>query len=229
MVGVDLLDRWNQPSESRFRPERVPKPQKNRLRQNRNLSSGFKPIGVVAAPRRKIPLSFFQKPCILPPSRLHRRGVSRSSRTWEAGCDGCFWRARRARSKRTAKTCGPGAATLALSFSVMIRRVTGAREPVPRGEHGISVNTIARGMPVISAEPVVTAACVLVARGPWVRLKHSAFPAPSWFFEGGSFPKASGATRRESKPLCLDIVIASAAKRSTPQLGERWIASLRSQ
>ena len=60
---------------------------------------------------------------------------------------------------RTAKTCGPGAATLALSSWAMIPRATGAREPVPRGEHAISVNTIAQGMPVISAEPVVTAAC----------------------------------------------------------------------
>jgi hypothetical protein len=42
-----------------------------------------------------------------------------------------------------------------------------------------TVKTIAQGMPVISAEPVVTAACFFVARGPWVRLKHSAFPAPS--------------------------------------------------
>jgi len=46
-------------------------------------------------------------------------------------------------------------------FAMMLRitRATGAREPVPRGEHAISVNTIAQGMPVISAEPVVTAAC----------------------------------------------------------------------
>jgi hypothetical protein len=44
-----------------------------------------------------------------------------------------------------AKPCGPGAATLASSFPAMIREATGAREPVPRGEPGISVNTIAQG------------------------------------------------------------------------------------
>jgi hypothetical protein len=46
-----------------------------------------------------------------------------------------------------AKSCGPGAATLALSFRVMIPAATVAKEPVHRGEHDISVKTIARGMP----------------------------------------------------------------------------------
>jgi hypothetical protein len=45
------------------------------------------------------------------------------------------------------KSCGPGAATLALSFRAMIPTATVAKEPVHRGEHDISVNTIARGMP----------------------------------------------------------------------------------
>ena len=35
----------------------------------------------------------------------------------------------------------------------------GQESPVPEESADISVNTIARGMPVISAEPVVTAAC----------------------------------------------------------------------
>jgi hypothetical protein len=33
-----------------------------------------------------------------------------------------------------------------------------------------TVKTIAQGMPVDPAEPVVTAACFFVAGGPWVRL-----------------------------------------------------------
>jgi hypothetical protein len=61
--------------------------------------------------------------------------------------------------ERTAKPCGPGAPTLALSRWMMIRWRWGQKSPVPRESADISVNTIARGMPVISAEPVVTAAC----------------------------------------------------------------------
>src|SRR6201994_1059578 len=44
-------------------------------------------------------------------------------------------------------------------------------------------------MPVISADPVVPAPCIFIARGPWVRLCHPAFPAPS-VFRGRSFCKA---------------------------------------
>jgi hypothetical protein len=56
----------------------------------------------------------------LSPSRCHMRGASRSSRTLEAGCDGRgsvkapSWRGRM-KLQRTAKSCGPGAPTLALS------------------------------------------------------------------------------------------------------------------
>src|SRR5215470_83659 len=77
--------------------------------------------------------------------------------TREAGMRWTRRRARRARSERTAKTCGSGAATLALSSRRLairprgrnadIARVTGTTKPAPREEHGISVNTIARGMP----------------------------------------------------------------------------------
>ena len=38
------------------------------------------------------------------------------------------------------------------------------QSPVHRGERGISRNTVAQGMPVDPAEPVVTAACFFVCR-----------------------------------------------------------------
>jgi len=56
-------------------------------------------------------------------------------------CDG------RARLKRTAKSCGPGAPTLALSFVEMIREATVAKKPGHRGEREVSRKTIARGKP----------------------------------------------------------------------------------
>ena len=54
-------------------------------------------------------------------SRAHKRGASRSSRTLSAGCDGLseLQRAISVRTNdtgRTAKSCGPGAPTLALSL-----------------------------------------------------------------------------------------------------------------
>ena len=39
-----------------------------------------------------------------------------------------------------------------------------AKEPGPRGEHDISRKTIAQGMPVAPALPVVTAACIFFCR-----------------------------------------------------------------
>ena len=52
----------------------------------------------------------------LTPSRLDKRGASRSSRTLGAGCGGRECCERRARPTRTAKSCGPDAATLASSW-----------------------------------------------------------------------------------------------------------------
>jgi hypothetical protein len=42
--------------------------------------------------------------------------------------------------------------------------MTVAKEPGHRGEHEVSVKTIAQGMPVDLAEPVVTAACFSCCR-----------------------------------------------------------------
>jgi hypothetical protein len=44
------------------------------------------------------------------------------------------------------------------AMMLRITPVTGARKPGPRGEHDISVKTIAQGMPDDLADPVVTAA-----------------------------------------------------------------------
>jgi len=90
-----------------------------------------------------------------------------------------LWRARRARLKRTAKPCGPGAATLAPSSLAMIRGATGAREPVPRGEHGISVNTIAQGGPDVSARTCGDCRLHFLLQAGHGCDRHPAFPAPS--------------------------------------------------
>jgi hypothetical protein len=50
------------------------------------------------------------------PPRFHRRDVSRSSRTLDAGCDGRAGFARRAKPARMAKPCGPDPPTLGSSL-----------------------------------------------------------------------------------------------------------------
>jgi hypothetical protein len=65
----------------------------------------------------------------------HMRGVSRSSRTLGAGCDGRGSDARRAALLRTAKSCGPDAPTLASSFVERSAQATVTNKPGHRGEH----------------------------------------------------------------------------------------------
>jgi hypothetical protein len=56
---------------------------------------------------------------------------------------------------RTAKSCGPDAPTLASSSRKTLPWATVANKPGHRGEHDISVKTIAWGMPGVSGVTVV--------------------------------------------------------------------------
>jgi hypothetical protein len=86
-------------------------------------------------------------------------GASRSSRQSGAGCHGRRGIARRARPRRTVKSCGPGAPTLASSLAKTFRRATVAKKPGTPGRSRISRYPIAQGMPECFGEPVVTNAC----------------------------------------------------------------------
>jgi hypothetical protein len=70
--------------------------------------------------------------------------------TWGAECDGRFGVRRFSRRtktpRRTAKSCGPGAAMLALSLAGNFREVTVTTSPLHRGEHEVSRKAIAQGM-----------------------------------------------------------------------------------
>jgi len=142
---------------------------------------------------------------------LIMRGGSRSSRTWSAGCGGRVG-SQRADGARTndlgadAKACGPGLPTLRPSSRVMISRAMGATKPGSQGERAISVKTIVQGMPDDSAGPVVTAACLLFAGGPWVAAstRHSLRPL---FFRGCRSIKNSGAMRRENDDSCCGMSV----------------------
>src|SRR5438552_16096938 len=71
--------------------------------------------------------------------------------TWGAGCDGRFgvrhdFSRRTKTPRRTAKSCGPGAAMLALSFAGSVPPATVTTKPAHRGEHEVSRKAIAQGM-----------------------------------------------------------------------------------
>jgi hypothetical protein len=108
---------------------------------------------------------------IIRTSRTHERGASRSSRTLGAGCGGRVSCARRTQANADGEVVwswrsDAGAKVAGLNESDDRRwQPSMVTEESPKE----TVKTIAQGMPVDLAEPVVTAACFFVAGGPWVR------------------------------------------------------------
>ena len=82
----------------------------------------------------------------LPRPALTLRGVSRSSRTLAAGCDGRSNATDECVCIRTAKSCGFGAPTLALSLRDDLQ-ATVANKPGHRKEHEASRKTVVQGKP----------------------------------------------------------------------------------
>ena len=103
------------------------------------------------APKSKIfRLPFRQIRIISSPS--HPRGGALAIVTkrwdgmrWTLAASGAISR-RTKRCPRTAKSCGPGAAMLALSLAEQSPRGDGDNKPAHRGEHDISRKAIAQGM-----------------------------------------------------------------------------------
>ena len=86
--------------------------------------TGFQPQFLSTPSRKNIPLLHSLKSALWsPPSRLDQRGVSRSSRTWSAGCGGRGGTQDEARETRTAKSCGPDASTPASSWRRRVPRL----------------------------------------------------------------------------------------------------------
>jgi hypothetical protein len=141
------------------------------MRRKSKFVSRFNADSAVQSSAQKYSDSVFRKNMIVSCHPASARGTyARSSRHVRRGCDGRVGLARRAMPMRTAKSCGPGAPTLAPSRVVTSRAMTGARKPGSPGRSRISVKTIAQGMPDDPAEPVVTAACVFCLQaGHWGR------------------------------------------------------------
>ena len=139
-----------------------------------------------------------------PVSRPIKRGVSRSSRTLGAGCDGRCGITRRVMPsrRRSRVVLMPRRWHHARGRCFRIAR-DGDKKPDHQGERGISRHTIAQGMPDCCGVPVVTNSCVLFftheAAGP-VHV-HPAFPVPS-ALRGTRRCKHSGAKRAAGVRKC---------------------------
>jgi hypothetical protein len=124
------------------------------LRQNRSFLQPFQPDHPCPALNSKIFLFHFSEIHVsLPASCFRQRGGSRSSRTLEAGCGGREG-VQRAEARRRKQLHGRQKRVVLISRcwdQALLRRCAGRRwlqSPEHRGEHAISRNTIARGMPV---------------------------------------------------------------------------------
>jgi hypothetical protein len=123
------------------------------------------------------------------------RGTYASSRTW----GGMRWTQAvsldERRCARTAKSCGPGAPTLALSFrGTQFRGRDGGKRARSPGRSRISRKTIAQGRSDDPATPVVLPRATFYARGPRVRAGTRPSLRPLMISEGGSRSN-SGAIR----------------------------------
>src|SRR5579872_2552375 len=134
-----------------------------------------------------------------------------------------LWRARRARMKRTVKSCGPDAPTLASSRPRCFRiaPATVATKPVTGESAKETVKTIARGRPGVSGVTVVDLLGVLFIFAPEATgaVRAPGFPC-ALFSRDEDFDHSSGALCRESAEACT--------KSPRPLAGRGRVASWRS-
>jgi hypothetical protein len=138
------------------------------------------------------------------PSRLDQRGVSRSSRTWSAGCGGRGGARRRRAPLRTAKSCGPDAPTLASSFvEVTPRGDGGKRARSPGRARRTPLKPLRREGRTDPPTPVVTTVCYFFAHGPRVQ-RAPGLPCALLFSGRMNFLEKLGRiARRENADVCL--------------------------
>jgi hypothetical protein len=140
-------------------------------------------------------------------------------------CDGRGWRARRTRRTRTAKSCGSGAAVLALSpGEANLSRGDGGKKAVLRGEHEVSRKAIAQGRPECSRCPVCSCAVL------FAQIARETAGAAS---TRSSLRPLFGEGKRKCKPRanvpreCETVSTSLRAQRSNPSLHLRRYGLLR--
>jgi hypothetical protein len=95
------------------------------------------------------------------------RGALRTSRTLRWDAVDAMTASDERLTSRTAKSCGPGAPTLASSFwETSFSGVTVAKEPGHRGERGVSRKPLRRESRRCSGSPVVLPPCFFCCTGP---------------------------------------------------------------
>jgi hypothetical protein len=127
-----------------------------RLRQNNTTANHSKPVQSFAQKYSAFVLTQISR--ITPPVSRRMRGA-RERHERAVGCGGRRWRDRRTRLTRTAKSCGSGAAVLALSpREAKLLGGDGGKKAVLREEHEVSRKAIAQGRPECSRCPVCSCA-----------------------------------------------------------------------
>ena len=169
-------------------------------------------------------------------------GAARDRHERAVRCDGREWRTRRRRLTRTAKSCGPGVAVLALSpREAKLLGDDGGKKAVLRGELEVSRKAIAQGRPGCSRCTCMLVCVFLVCTCTRDRGcgKHPVFPAPSDLDEGKQRcrPRAKHVARSQTR-IHPSLRAQRLVRRSSKSEGgsksiypdaETWIASLRSQ
>jgi hypothetical protein len=151
---------------------------------------------------------------------------------WERDAMDAGWAQTYAQPWRTAKSCGPGAPTLALNLWKRTAGDGGKRARSPRRSR-ISRKTIVQGMPAVAVYPWLLTPVLFCCTGGLGCNAHPAFPAPSVFerAERKSKPRTHFVPRdRGVAPPSVSCPASSGAP-STPQLlgsstsiSEYWIA-----
>jgi hypothetical protein len=168
---------------------------------------------------------------ILSPSRAHKRGASRSSRTLGAGCGG------RGSAADERHGCGRRSRVVLTprrwrsSRREIFPPVTVTKKPDHRGEREVSRKPLRREGRTASAEPVCSCALFFVhfARetAGAARTRSSLRPLT---IGGGTFPLKTRAKCAARSRSCVWATVTKATKQSIPvPHAAPWIASLRSQ
>jgi hypothetical protein len=115
-----------------------------------------------------VPICRSRRILIAPPNHQHsparpvlEKRALRGRHERGGGMRWTLWRRKTSGARRTEKSCGPDAPTL-VSRSWSDPRTTVAKEPGHRGEHEVTVKTIAQGRPGFFGEPVVTTLVCLI-------------------------------------------------------------------
>jgi hypothetical protein len=141
------------------------------------------------------------------------------------------WRARRAPLMRTAKSCGPGAPTLASSFAVMIREATVAKKPGTPRRARISRQTNRAGNAGCFGVPVVTClrAFFICTQGCGC-VRCTGIPC-ALFFVRDEIDASLGREARRGNAASCPVIARSVSDEAIQTVSAEafWIASLRSQ